>query len=157
MEFEKIILCNKLDELKEMGKMLEIKREIQNNLGTRIKIKSRSWDELFLAIQKLSSLMNKSTDSENSLNKVDSLTTIDENIEYFKTKTDEIIYSLIELTGKQRQKKLDITEFCYKNPQYAKKWRNEIIKYIHPDKNNHPKANQAMAVLQELYEGMIKE
>lgn len=77
-------------------------------------------------------------------------------IAYFKTEADRIIYALLELKGGQQQDKLHITKFCYNNAQYAKKWRNELAEIIHPHNSNHLKAEEAMQVLQELYEGMVE-
>lgn len=76
-------------------------------------------------------------------------------IEYFKTETDRIIYALLELKGGQQQDKLHITKFCYNNAQYAKRWYSSIEKIIHPDISKHPKAAEAMEILQEIYEGMV--
>lgn len=156
MDIQKILKIESLEELKELGKMLEIKYEVQEKLGDRIKIRSRSWEELFLAIQQLKNFLNYEINEITPINQRNLPMKKDSNIEYFKTRTDEIIYALIELKGKQRQEKLNITNFCYNNPKYAKKWRNDIVKLIHPDKTKHPKAEEAMTLLQELYEGMVE-
>lgn len=129
----------------------------KKKLGDRIKIRSRSWEELFSAIQQLKQLLNFQLNETASSDQLNLPSKNDSNIDYFKTRTDEIIYALIELKGKQRQEKLNITNFCYNNAQYAKKWRNDILKLIHPDKTRHPKAEEAITLLQELYEGMVQK
>lgn len=157
MDIQKILKAENIEEFKELGKMLEIKYEVQEKLGDRIKIRSRSWEELFSAIQQLKQLLNFQLNEIASSNQLNLPSKNDSNIDYFKTRTDEIIYALIELKGKQRQEKLNITKFCYNNAQYAKKWRNDILKLIHPDKTKHPRAEEAMTLLQELYEGMVQK
>lgn len=77
-------------------------------------------------------------------------------IEYFKSEADRIIYALLELKGGQQQEKLHITKFCYNNLRYAEKWRNDLAEIIHQKNSNHPKAEEAIQVLQELYQGMIE-
>ena len=156
MNIQKIIKAETVEDLKEMGKMLEIKYKIQEKLGNRIKIRSRSWEELFSATQQLKQLLQLQLSKTVSDDQLNLQSKNDNDIEYFKTRTDEIIYALVELNGKQRKQKLNITSFCYNNPQYAKKWRNDIVKLIHPDKTKHPMAEKAMTLLQELYEGMVK-
>lgn len=154
---EKILKANTLEELKEVGKMLEIKYTVQEVAGDRIKIRSRSWQELFQVILTLKEFPQfKSSNNENMIINI-AKEQNDSNVQYFKTRTDEIIFALLELKGKQRQEKLKITNFCYNNPQYAKKWRNDLVKIIHPDKTEHPKSAEAMQVLKELYEGMIEQ
>jgi len=37
----------------------------------------------------------------------------------------------------------------------ASSWHKEMIKLIHPDRCKHPKATEAMQVLEKLYKGMI--
>lgn len=157
MDIQKILKAKNLEEFKELGKMLEIKYEVQEKLGDRIKIRSRSWEELFSAIQQLKQLLNFQSSDTIPNDQLNLPSKNDSNIDYFKTRTDEIIYALIELKGKQRQEKLNITNFCYNNAQYAKKWRNDILKLIHPDKTKHPKAEEAVTLLQELYEGMVEK
>ncbi len=76
--------------------------------------------------------------------------------DYFNSKESEYIYYLIELDGEIRQKKLNITRILYKDKQKAKKWRDEVIKIIHPDKNSHPNATKSSKILNEIYEEMIK-
>ncbi|WNS82191.1 hypothetical protein RRU94_15705 [Domibacillus sp. DTU_2020_1001157_1_SI_ALB_TIR_016] len=157
MDIKKIVQAKSLDEMKELGKMLQIKRALQKVCGDHIKIRARSWEELFLVIQKLRELaLNEFSKSEISTELIVTKEETDSDLPYFKTKTDEIIYSLIELQGKQRQDKLKITKFCYNNPKYARKWRNNLAKLIHPDKTKHPRAEEAIKVLQELYEGMVE-
>ena len=75
---------------------------------------------------------------------------------YFKSKEDEYIFYLVELNGEIQQEKLNIKRILYRNKEKAKKWRNDIIKIIDPDRINHPKATQSAKVLNEIYKEMIK-
>jgi len=160
MDIQKILAVESLEELKELGKMREIRSTLQEKLGDRLKIRARGWEHLFTAIQQLSGFI--SVELANQLGDVTKTSLVvheqefDASVPYFKTEADRIIYALLELKGGEQQDKLHITKFCYNNAQHAKKWRNGLAKIIHPDKTDHPKAEEAIQVLQELYEGMIE-
>jgi hypothetical protein len=81
---------------------------------------------------------------------------IDSDSNYFKSKEDEYIFYLVELDGELQQEKLNIDLSLYKDKAKAKRWRNEIIKIIHPDTNRHPNVNDATAKLNTLYGRMIE-
>ncbi|WGF39923.1 MULTISPECIES: hypothetical protein [Lysinibacillus] len=160
MDIQKILAVESLEELKELGKMREIRSTLQEKLGDRLKIRARGWEHLFTAIQQLSGFISvelaKQSENVTNMSLVVHEQKFDSSVPYFKTEADQIIYALLELQGKQRQEKLHITKFCYNNAQYAKKWRNDLAKIIHPDKTAHPKAEEAIQALQELYEGMVE-
>ena len=75
--------------------------------------------------------------------------------EYFLSDETKAIYELTEFDGEQRLKKLGITPTHYKTIKTAKAWRSKYT-FIHPDKCAHVNATQASAVMNKLYEGMIK-
>ncbi|MDX8289113.1 hypothetical protein SLL00_04890 [Metabacillus indicus] len=156
-----------IEELKKLGKFTEIKKKISQEFGGSIKVSARSWDNLFTMIMELKLFLVKRTNlnkidiDRNSNNSVSSnLRVVNytynriKNIEYFKTEVDQYIYYLLELDGKVRQKKLNITDYHYRNNQYASKWYKDIIKIIDPDICKHEKANQAVAELNNIYKGM---
>ena len=74
---------------------------------------------------------------------------------YFKDKVSKYIFYLVEIEGKPQLDFLGITYEYYSNKKVAEKWHKEIIKLIHPDRCKHPKATEAMQVLEKLYKGMI--
>ena len=76
---------------------------------------------------------------------------------YFKDKISKYIFYLVELNGKLQLDFLGISFEHYKNKKVADKWHKEIAKIIHPDRCKHPKATEAMKVLENLYKGMIRK
>ena len=74
---------------------------------------------------------------------------------YFKDKISKYVFFLVELEGKLQLDFLGITYEYYSNKKIAEKWHKEMIKLIHPDRCKHPKATEAMQVLEKLYKGMI--
>lgn len=75
--------------------------------------------------------------------------------EYFLSDEAKAIYELTEFDGEHRLKKLGITPAHYKTIKTAKAWRSKYT-FIHPDRCAHVNATQASAVVNELYEGMVK-
>lgn len=152
-----------LQDLKKLGKFNEIKKKVSQEFNGKIKVSARSWNDLFNSIMELKSFLVKESNLNenetpnsplrnnllinNRLNKVKS-------IDYFKTEADQYIYYLLELDGKTRQEKLKITDYHYRNRQYASKWYKDIVKIIDPDVCRHKKANPAVAKLNNIYKGM---
>ncbi|WP_204377770.1 hypothetical protein [Pseudomonas amygdali] len=75
--------------------------------------------------------------------------------EYFLSDEAKAIYELTEFDGEQRLKKLGIAKDHYKNLKMAKTWRSKYT-FIYPDRCSHVNATQASAVVNGLYEGVIK-
>ena len=91
---------------------------------------------------------------ENIVSKVD--TQEQYNSSYFRAKESEYIYYLVELYGEIQREKLGIQRILYKDKEKAKKWRNNIIKIVDPDRSTHPKATESAKKLHEIYKEMIK-
>jgi hypothetical protein len=126
-----------LDELKELGTIEEIKTKVEDTISP-IKISANSFEELLEVIFVL---------KEKWIGLVEGP---------FVSKEAEYIYYLTELDGKNRTKKLGITDKHYVDKDTAKKWYREIAKLVHPDKNNS-NDNKAFEVLTELYKVMTDE
>ncbi|MDM8517559.1 hypothetical protein QUF76_15290 [Desulfobacterales bacterium HSG16] len=75
---------------------------------------------------------------------------------FFLSEEAKIIFALTKLEGKIRADMLKITPALYSSLSEAKKWHDEIIKVIHPDKCKHPLANAAAAQLNDIYMRMKK-
>jgi hypothetical protein len=132
-----VLNAQSVDELKKLGKYKEIRNLIQQELTNRLQIKASGWNDLYDVI----SLMRK----------VEEL----ENIPYFKSETDRLIYSLIELSGEPQLKALCINKSHFRDAKKAKALRNSIAHKIHPDKSKHPKAEEAMGELTKLFRGVL--
>lgn len=142
-----------VNELKSLGKFAQVKQEIKKDVGDKIKITGRGWNDLYKNITKFSNLIEEIyQDDFNSTNEIkQSSNTFD----YFTSKSNEYIFYLTELDGDIRMKKLGITKSLFANKNKAKAWRDKISKEIHPDINNHPKSSLAMAKLNEMYSSMV--
>lgn len=170
MEWLKV---SSVDELKKLGKiqqtMLVIKKDIERlfqdkkskdkNVAAMLSVKSNSWDGLYqkiIVLREVISYINDNAIIKNSdvVTKVESQGEIDESA-YFKNKEAEYIFYLLELDGKQRSEKLNITMKCYSNKKEAKIWRDSIAKIIHPDICKDQRANEAICKLNQLYEDMV--
>jgi len=46
---------------------------------------------------------------------------------------------------------------CYSDKIAAKRWRDYIVKLIHPDRCKNEKAGEALVELNQLYEDMIRD
>lgn len=156
---------NNIEDIKKFGTLNEVKKIIKNDLkvyfsGVKskdkniiemISVKSSSWVGLLDKIKALKIFVNEFSDIKNN----ETYNSDAYNNDYFKSKTDEYIFYLLEMDGKQRAEKLKINRNCYLSKVEAKKWRNKIAKELHPDKSNHKKATQAAAKLNQLYKEMI--
>jgi len=50
----------------------------------------------------------------------------------------------------------EIQQIFYKDKEKAKKWRDNIMTIIHPDRSTHPKAIKSAEILNEIYQDMMK-
>lgn len=130
-----------IKELKEIGSLEEVVDLVSNELGKSVSISVDNWDDLLSSIQSLNVLFAKLSSE------------ICE--DYFKSPTDKLIYSLIELDGKNRQNQLGIGPLHYKDIDLAKKWRNTVANRLHEDRCKHFKAKEAWHKMEEIYKEMI--
>ena len=134
-----------IEQLKSLGKFRDLQNEIREDVGSRVKVTARSWEELYSNILSFREVIEK----ENKIKRKS------ESKEYFISKIDEYIFYLLELEGELRMQKLGINKSHFTNKKKAKQWRDKISKEIHPDKSDHKKAEEAMAKLNSIYEAMI--
>ncbi len=130
-------------ELKTFGSFKEVRQKIDNQLGGKLVLKVRGWEDLLKAAKILQSLLPA---EEQDTSKTSSL--------YFKSESARIIYALVQLDGEQRLKELGVDKSFVREPEKAKKWRNNFAKLIHPDVCKHPEAADASTQLTKLYEKM---
>lgn len=138
-----------VEDLKQYGKLSEIRTNISNILGQDVKFKSNTWQTLYSSIISLKKIA-RYISGGNDVGFVNS------NDLYFKGEAERYIFLLLELDGKQRLDKLGVHRIHYGRKDIAEKWRNEIAKIIHPDICSHLQAQKAMAELNEMYKEMIK-
>ncbi len=137
------------EDLKNYGKLTDLRNELSNILGSDVKIKSNTWSSLFRSITSLKKVTQYIVGDTGIANtKATDL--------YFKGEAERYIFLLLELDGKQRLDKLGVNRTHYSKKENAEKWRNEIAKIIHPDVCKHIQAERAMAELNEMYKEMIK-
>lgn len=73
---------------------------------------------------------------------------------FFKSKTDELIFYLTQLSGESQLGKLGITLFHYRNKECATKWFSDTKMQID---QAHPESAEAIAKLSIIYRDMISE
>lgn len=74
---------------------------------------------------------------------------------FFKDRASEVIFYLTQADGEMRMFFLGINKIHYNYESAAKRWRDSMMKIIHPDNCNHPLATEAAAEVNRIYEGMI--
>ena len=142
-----------LEDLKAFGSFKEVRQSVKNTLGETLSLKVCSWKELWEAVQRIQSLIcDKSIQSTQEHNGTSSS---DKASLYFTSEAARIIYALVELDEEYRLRELGVDRSYYRDSDKAKRWRNELVKIIHPDKCKHPKAPLAISKLTELFENMI--
>lgn len=139
---------------KDLGEFIESLPQDTKECSDMIKITARGWKDLYRKIGVFKDIVYKLTDKEvNIKNKsISECSEEDYNSYYFKSSSDELIFYILELSGKKRNEKLGVKESYYKNSDEAKKWRNNILKKIHPDISNNPNASEAIIRFEQLYE-----
>lgn len=172
MEF---LNCYTIEELKKHGKLYELGRRLKEYIGTGITIKANSWNALLesiKALRKVNAIMenpssklegdegveNASSQLENNegIENPSSKLEDDEErgIPFFKSENDEVVFYLTQLDGKDRLDKLGVSIVHYSDKKLANKWRNSILKKIHPDKWKDGLGTQATAELNNIYKEM---
>lgn len=140
---------------KDMADLFKDKESRDKNIVSMIEVKSNSWQGLYQKIVALREVITY-IDGNFIINKnIDNLKEEGRDEGYFNSKESEYIFYLLELDGKQRADKLNITMKCYSSKKEAKLWRDSIAKIIHPDKCNNSRANEAICKLNQLYEDML--
>jgi hypothetical protein len=143
-----------LEDLKQLGSYRKMREEITNRLGNRIYFKARGWADLWEVVQsirqlKLSGRLPQEIERYQA-------STSDENLMYFKSEADRIIYALLRLDGEKRLRELGINKSHTRDLEKAKSWRNQLARLIHPDVCKHPESVEASAELAHLYKQMTK-
>lgn len=137
--------------------------------GELIVITANSWSKLFEKIylfREMTYKLGGNNKAEEVLGKVDKDITkevtnkdLDNDTyesEYFKSKNDELIFYILELSGKKRNEKLGVKDIYYKDKVAAEKWRRNILLKIHPDLSKNPKASEALIKFEQLCELIVK-
>ena len=75
---------------------------------------------------------------------------------YFADETSMPLFALIHLDGEIRMKLLGIDQELYESKKKAKRWRDNLLKKVHPDHCNHTAATIATANLDKIYQRMTK-
>ena len=140
-----------LDELKKLGKLKDVGAKVKSDCNGIVNIKLGSWKNLYNSIVNLRNFLDQLGVCTNN----EIATPKPSTNGYFNSLASEYIFYLVELDGKDRLNKLKVNRKFYSNKKLAKSWRDKIAKEIHPDKCNIPQAKEAIAKLNQLYEGMI--
>jgi len=134
-----------LEELKTLGKHRELVAQFKKIVGKELKFSAKSWQNLYDSISNYNDLLHG-----NECTKIKQ-----DKDQYFVSKEAEIIFYLVELSGEVRLTKLGLTKSHYSNKNKATKWRNTMLKIIHPDKCLHLKSSDATKTLNSIYKEMI--
>ncbi|MGL5647092.1 MAG: hypothetical protein ACRDDY_04520 [Clostridium sp.] len=136
--------------------------KIDLNIGAKNtkKLVASGWKELNSKINKIKNVyknFEKIEVKEEVSKKEKEKIVVENEIEYFKSEADELIFYILELSGKKRNEKLKIEESFYKNKKEGKKWRNSILKKIHPDICKNRKTNEAINEFEQLCRLVLDE
>lgn len=146
-----------VDELKEIGKLITVKKEINKDIrritGKKdisgfIKMGSNSWKNQYDKIIALKKIAFELSDNNEEIIE-------NTNSGYFKNDACRYIFCLLELSGEERMKQLKIYKSLYINKEAAKEWYRNIAKAIHPDSCKEERAGEAMAELASIYDKMV--
>ena len=144
-----------LDELKKLGKFREVGTKVKSDCNGIVNIKLGSWKNLYNSIVNLRNFLDRLQGEHQQVTTNTKVIANQSSNGYFNSLASEYIFYLVELDGKDRLDKLKVNRKFYSNKKLAKSWRDKLAKEIHPDKCNIPQAKEAIAKLNQLYEGMI--
>ncbi len=133
--------CKSVNSLKKLGSFKSVKSKINSDLLNITEIKSRSWDELFYKISHMRAIY---------------LSEKPENDGDFISTANKYIFILLNTSGRNRLDNLSVTVQHYQDKSVAKKWRNELMKFVHPDICNDSRATSSMKALNEIYTEMVQ-
>lgn len=138
-----------IEELKKCGSLPLIREEFRTLVGNEdFALKTDTWDSMLESIMKVQNLLKNFEALQQKKEESKEL--------YFKGEAEKYLFYLLELQGEERLNKLGVNKMHYVNKERANKWKNNIAKIIHPDNCHHEKAEEAMEVLNKLYEEMVK-
>jgi len=133
-----LIVARSVDEIKKLGTFRQVKAMFQEQLGSRVRVRARSWSALFEAIRHVASSFAP-TPSGNGL---------------FVDESARAIFALLQLHGDAQFHMLGITARHFGHRGLARAWRDRMARLVHPDRCAHPSAARAMAEVSEIYETM---
>ena len=120
--------CSTMEELKELYNIKKIRGELKKEFLNK-KIKMNSWENIWLFIK---------------------------DVNFFLIK-ERYLFILLNVDNPSRSENLGLSEEIINNKKKLKKWRNEILKYISPDRNNNSEeSNKATQKLTEIYKEVLK-
>lgn len=77
---------------------------------------------------------------------------VNDDLGYFKSHKDKLMFLLLEVEGAKRNDLLGITRVMYQDKDAAQRWYNSIAEHISPANNpGDVKAINAISKLDELY------
>lgn len=129
-----------VDELKKMGTLQEVSKQVRRDCRGAININTDNWNSLFESI-KLLRLIVREIDETNEEN--------------FTSKGSQYIFYLTELEGKERKEKLNVRRRLYANRTMATEWKNQIEKEIISEEIDSKIVQKAISILNQLYLDMI--
>lgn len=129
-----------VEDLKGLGRFREVKTRLQDQLGPRLRVRARSWVELFEATRAIADAARRTPPAE----------------AYFVDPSAEAIFSLLHLDGDPQFRRLGITVQHFGRRPLARAWRDRIARLVHPDRCAHPQASRAMAEVTAIYSAMCE-
>ena len=104
-----------IEELKKLGNIKKLKKELKELVGDNIKIKTKSWKDLLEsteALKRIAELINKiDSTQKKSLEEIGEKQKLEKVQDlYFKGEVEKYIFYLLELDGKARLDKLGVNK-----------------------------------------------
>ena len=140
-----------VEELKQCGKVAQIRSQIKVVLGPKPPITGRGYTDLFERIVEFREVLkqfNLPVDEQGEYIMNDDV--------FFISKTHAYIFYLTELGEVDQKRLLKIEEKLFRNQREAMHWYNQIAILIHPRVCTHPKAMDASLKLKAWYDKMVE-
>ena len=140
-----------VEELKQCGKVAQIRSQIKAVLGPKPPITGRGYTDLFERIVEFREVLKQFNHPDDAHG--DSVVNNDV---FFVSKAHAYIFYLTELEEVDQRRLLKIEEKLFRNQREAMHWYNQIAILIHPRVCTHPKAMEASLNLKAWYDKMVE-
>jgi hypothetical protein len=148
-----ILSISSVEELKSLGTMKSVRADLKKLTGNNIKIKTNTWNNMYLSIIEIRKLINKASNAAVDQSIIMDINSEDSKNEdkYFINERKMYIFALAYMYGESRNQLIGLNDSVYENLKNLKKWYRNICKIIDHDDNDVDVKN-AFINLRDIYE-----